>query len=112
MELTSIPPTAEIIGGLILTAFALMWTYFNIKYTKGPRERAFAVKAAVILWIGNALSVVLPFLSPSPIHFLTPWIVLVVAGRYLYEMQRKIRTEEEKSRYEPSATSERVEERV
>ena len=97
MELAGISPTAErIIGGIVGTAIGLTMTYLNIKNAKGPREKAFAIRIALIYWTAIALLVVLPFLLPTPIYYWTPfWIALALAAKYLYRKQREIRAEEE-----------------
>ncbi len=40
-----------IVGSGIGVLGGLIGTYFTIKNTKGPRERAFAIKASIICWV-------------------------------------------------------------
>ncbi|KAA3640758.1 MAG: hypothetical protein DWP95_08125 [Proteobacteria bacterium] len=68
---------AGIIGGIVGTILGLaggiIGTYFSIKNTKGPLERAFMIKASLIAWIAITAFLVLIFLLPNPYRFLL-WI--------------------------------------
>lgn len=89
-----------IAGGLLGVAGGIIGTYFSIKNTNGPRERAFMIKASVAGWIAISLFLGLLFALPDPYgHFL--WIpygillplAIVVGNR----KQQKIREEESRS---------------
>jgi len=78
-------------------AGGLIGTYFSIKNTRGPRERAFVVRAAVVCWL-----LVLVFLAGMLLlpdwyrHLLwVPYTILLIAGiRSWNRRQEQIRQEE------------------
>ncbi len=41
-----------IAGGVVGVMGGIVGTYFSIKNTNGPKERAFAIRAAVLCWLG------------------------------------------------------------
>ena len=55
-----------ITGSIIGIAGGLIGTYFSIKNTNGPKERAFMIKAATSFWILGIIFVALLLLLPSP----------------------------------------------
>lgn len=55
-----------IVGGVIGLMGGIIGTYFSIKNTSGPRERAFVIKACVVCWTSGALFLVLMLALPSP----------------------------------------------
>lgn len=63
-----------ILGASLGIAGGLIGTYFSIKNTKGPLERAFMIKASAIVWIGITLFLVLVLVIPSS-YRLWLWIV-------------------------------------
>jgi gas vesicle protein len=54
-----------IIGSLVGIASGLVGTYFSIRNTNGPRERAFMVWSAVVCWFGVSVFLVVLFLPPQ-----------------------------------------------
>ena len=40
-----------IVGGVLGIAGGVVGTYFSIKNTKSPRERAFMIKASIVCWV-------------------------------------------------------------
>ncbi len=44
-------PIGGIVGAGIGVLGGLVGTYLTLKNTKGPRERAFAIKASIIGWV-------------------------------------------------------------
>lgn len=86
-----------IAGALIGVGAAAVGTYFSIKNTSGPRERAFMIKLATGGWIAIVLFLGLLFLLPSPYQELI-WvsyaIVLPVGIVYGNRQQQAIRREE------------------
>ena len=62
-----------IIGSVLGTAGGVIGTYFSIKNTNGPLERAFMIKASVIAWIAITVFLALMFLLPYP-YRLWLWI--------------------------------------
>ena len=89
------------IGGIAGAALGLMGgelgTFFSIRHTQSPRERAFVLRASVALWIVGAAFLAAVFLIPNPWrHFLwlfwalaLPWGILKWNRR-----QQQIRVEE------------------
>ena len=68
---------AGLIGGLLGAvggiAGGAIGTYFSVKNTRGPLERAFMVKAAVVAWLAVIVFVILLLVLPRPYSFLL-WI--------------------------------------
>jgi len=86
-----------IAGGVLGLMGGIVGTYFSIKNTNGPREKAFMVKASIIGWFGILVFLVLMLLLPNPYRFLL-WIpygiILPIAIIRGNKMQAKIREEE------------------
>jgi serine/threonine protein kinase len=88
-----------IVGGIAGGAGGLLGTYFSIKNTKGPLERAFVIKASIACWI---FVLVFVFgMCPTPglyKLFLIPiYVVGLVASILLWnKKQAQIRLEESK----------------
>jgi len=102
-------PTLGLIGGIAGSVIGVLGgavgTYFSVKNTRGPRERAFmircAVVCAVVAWIAIALFLALMFLLPIPYrHYLwIPYAILLPVGiRYCNERQREIFRQEHRHR--------------
>ena len=62
-----------IIGGILGFAGGAVGTYFSITNTKGPIERAFMVRASIIIWVAILLFIGLMFFLPNPYRSLL-WI--------------------------------------
>ena len=77
-------------GGLIGLAGGIIGTYFSIKNTKGPRERAFVVKSAVVCWVAILVFLALLFALPNPYRWFMwiPYGVLLPIG-ILYGNRRQ-----------------------
>jgi hypothetical protein len=70
-----------IVGSLVGVAGGLIGTYFSIKNTKGPRERAFMIRAALVCWIGLNVFFVAMFLLPqSRLLLWIPYLILLPLG--------------------------------
>jgi len=86
-----------ILGSLMGIAGGIAGTYFTIKNTASPRERAFAVRASVVCWV-LALAFVagMVFIPGWFRHLLwIPYIVLMVWGiNALNQALARIRMEE------------------
>lgn len=92
------------IGGMAGSVFGLIGggvgTYFSIRNTNGPRERAFMVKMSAVCWFGLILFLGLLFLLPNPYNYLVwaPYAILLPLGiRSINRNQQKIRKEENKA---------------
>jgi len=53
-----------IVGSVIGVAGGILGTYFSIRNTNGPLERAFMVKCVVVAWIAVAIFLGLLFILP------------------------------------------------
>lgn len=86
-----------IAGGVIGFLGGLFGTWCSIKNTKGPRERAFMIKASVVCWIAIILFVGLMFALPVPFRYFLwiPYAILLPLGtRYWNRKQQLIRQQE------------------
>lgn len=86
-----------IIGGVIGLIGGIIGTYFSIKNTNGPRERAFMVKAGVVCWMAIFLFLGLMFALPTPYRYFVwvPYSILLPLGiRFGNRTQQRIRREE------------------
>jgi serine/threonine protein kinase/cytochrome c-type biogenesis protein CcmH/NrfG len=88
-----------IVGGIIGLAGGLLGTYFSIKNTNGPRERAFVIKASVVCWILVLAFVFALCLIPGlyKLFLILVYFVCLAAGILLWnKKQAQIRLEESK----------------
>lgn len=88
-----------IMGALVGLMGGIIGTYFSIKNTNGPKEKAFMVKISIIGWIGIALFLVLIFIIPNfyrPFLFIPYGIILPIIIIKGNKIQAKIREEEMK----------------
>lgn len=86
-----------ILGGGIGLAGGVIGTYFSIKHTNGPRERAYMVKASVVCWTAVVLFIGLMFALPNPYRHLLwiPYAILLpLAIVFSNRTQQRIRKEE------------------
>jgi len=67
-----------ILGGILGCIGGFIGTYFSIKNTNGPKEKAFMIKCAVICWIAIGVFLALLLLLPIPYNFLL-WIPYGIA---------------------------------
>jgi hypothetical protein len=89
-----------IAGGVIGSIGGIIGTYFSIKNTNSPRERAFIVKTAIVCWIAVILFLGLMFVLPTPYRYLVwiPYSILLLFGiRFVNRRQQKIRQEDSQS---------------
>lgn len=92
-----------IVGGFVGIAGAMVGTYFSIKNTHGPRERAFMKRAAVVFWVAILALLALRFMVPGHLflYVIMLYGILLPIGIYVCNMvQRSIRLDE--SQNEPS----------
>ena len=86
-----------IIGGGLGVFGGAIGTYFSIKNTSGPRERAFMVRIAIVTWVVVTAFVLGLLALPRPFNFLlwVPYgIVLPLAILWCNRRQSRIRAEE------------------
>ena len=84
-------------GGAIGVLGGLIGTYFSIRNTNGPRERAFMVKAAVGGWVAVTGFLILMWIMPQemrPFLWIPYGLLLPIAIHRLNQSQRKIRWDE------------------
>lgn len=86
-----------IMGSLIGLAGGIIGTYFSIKNTNGPRERAFMIRTAAVGWIAILLFLALLFTLPNPYRWFMwiPYGILLPLGIvYINRKQQRIRQQE------------------
>lgn len=95
---------AGLVGGLIGGICGFMGgaigTYFSIKKTNGPLERAFMIKASVITWIAVIFFLIMLLVIPMPYNFLAwiPYGIFLPVGIYkMNKIQAEIRDLERQS---------------
>ena len=95
------PETAGLLGAIIGSAIGVLGgiagTYFSIKNTRGPRERAFVIKASILAWVLVAGLVGAMLILPGPLRYWVwlPYAVILLLGILAWNRkQAKIRQEE------------------
>jgi hypothetical protein len=86
--------TAGFLGGAI-------GTYFSIKNTSGPRERAFMIRFAIVVWVAVTAFLFGLLALPRPFNFLLwlPYAILLpIAIVWCNRRQSRIRSEEAQSK--------------
>jgi len=84
-------------GAVIGLIGGVIGTYFSIKNTNGPRERAFVVKASVVGWFAVILFLAMMLALPDPYGYFIwiPYAVLLPwAVSFANRTQERIRKEE------------------
>lgn len=92
-------------GAIVGSALGLLGgavgTYFSIRNTRGPKERAFVIKATGVTWAAVTLFLAGLLLLPTPYRFLLwiPYAILLPVGiRKWNREQARIRDEESRER--------------
>lgn len=86
-----------ILGTLLGSLGGAIGVYFAVRNTKGPRERAFVIRASILCLIGLVLFGVGMWLIPSPYKFglVVVYVgALLLAIRHWNKRQAAIRAEE------------------
>jgi len=86
-----------IVGGLLGLAGGIAGSWASVHNTKGPRERAFMIRACVVTWVAALAFLTLMFLLPMPWRFLLwiPYGILLPLGIItLNRRQRQLRDAE------------------
>ena len=86
-----------VVGSLIGLAGGIIGTYFSIKNTNGPRERAFMIRASVVCWVAILLFLALLFALPNPYRWFMwiPYGIFLPLGIvHISRKQQRIRQEE------------------
>ena len=89
--------TRKIVWTLVGLIGAVGVTYWAIKNTYGPREKAFIVRAFASWWVANVLFVGAVWLVPKPYNwwlFPAYMLPLFLASGYVNKRQAAIRAEE------------------
>jgi hypothetical protein len=86
-----------VVGSLLGVVGGAIGTYFSIKNTKGPRERAFMIRSAVVCWLGMGVFFTAMFLVPQARFWIwIPYGILLPFGiGYGNRKQMAIRRDEE-----------------
>jgi Ca2+/Na+ antiporter len=97
-----------ILGGVLGLAGGVLGTYFSIRNTNGPRERAFMIRMSAFAWLGVTAFLALLVLLPNPWRFLV-WIPYgVLLPLFIVRTnrsQQRIRQEEASSRAATAAAA-------
>jgi hypothetical protein len=95
------PETLGLLGAIIGSAVGVLGgivgTYFSVKNTRGPRERAFVIKASILAWVLVAGLAGAMLILPSPLRYWLwlPYAVILLLGIVAWNRkQAKIRQEE------------------
>ena len=86
-----------IIGSLIGLLGAGVGTYFSIKNTDGPKEKAFMIKVAIMIWICVLAFIGLMLIIPGNYKYLLwiPYVIALVVGiKILNRKQMEIQMDE------------------
>ena len=95
------PGTVGLVGGIaggVVGVFGgAVGTYFSIKNTGGPQERAFVFRMAAFMWVAITAFLAALWLTPQlyqPLLWL-PYLLLLTLGiRFMNRRQQEIRREE------------------
>jgi hypothetical protein len=85
------------VGSAVGVLGGVIGTYFTIKNTNGPRERAFTIKASIICWLFVVSFLVGLWLIPPWYNMLlwVPYPIILIFGiRKWNQTQLRIREEE------------------
>ena len=87
-----------IIGSIIGVLGGVVGTYFGISSTKRGRERQFAIRCAILVWIAGSAFIALVMITPIPYKWIL-WtvygIALTVGSVWINRTHARIRAEEE-----------------
>lgn len=86
-----------LVGAVVGLAGGVIGTYCSIRNTRGPRERQFMVRVAIVTWIAVVTFLVLMLMLPSPWRWLLwiPYAILLPTGIILGNRRhQQIRREE------------------
>ena len=86
-----------IIGGIIGIAGGAVGTYFSIKNTNSPKERAFMINASITFWVFIIIFIILLVVLPSPYKWFLwfPYgILLPLSIRFMNKRLSQIKQED------------------
>ena len=95
-----------IVGAVIGLLGGAFGTYCSVKNTKGPRERAFMIKASAMCWLAAILLLALALALPTPYRYFLwiPYVILLPIGILsCNRTQQRIRQEESQHRGQPAS---------
>jgi hypothetical protein len=89
-----------IIGCCIGIAGGALGTYFGIKNTKGPKERAWMIKCTTIIWIAVIVFLTLLRIVPYPykVYLWIPYAILLSWGIFKINRRQRALREEDKAK--------------
>ena len=80
-----------IIGGIVGVLGGILGTYFSLRNKKGPRERAFMKKVAVLVWVAVTGFILASLAVPAPYrHFLLIPYMAALALTIVWGNRRQI----------------------
>jgi len=89
-----------VIGGIIGSSIGIIGgiigTYFSIKNTNSPKEKAFMRRCSIVVWVCMILFLLLLLYLPKPYNFLMwiPYAIFLPLGIiYINKKQQKIKEE-------------------
>ena len=89
-----------ILVGVLGCLGGLIGTYFSIKNTNGPREKAFVIRCVIVGWVAISIFLALLFMTPAPYRHLL-WIpygiALPLGIQYGNRKQNMIRESEKRT---------------
>ena len=86
-----------IIGGIIGIAGGVIGTYFSIKNTEGPKERAFMIKASLLFWFAGIVFIIVLLVLPFPYKWFlwVPYSIALPLGiRFLNKRSAQLKQED------------------
>jgi hypothetical protein len=93
-----------LIGGISGAAIGILGgmvgTYFSVRNTEGPRERAFMIRSSAVCWIAVTAFLAAMWFTPIGYRILLwlPYLLILPMGiRYGNRRQQQIREEETKA---------------
>ena len=90
-----------IVGAIVGILGGIVGTYFAIRNTQGPKERAFTIRASIICWVMIVLVGIAAYLIPFPYKVFTSvpvWIGLPILILYWNKKQAELRESDERER--------------
>jgi peptidoglycan/LPS O-acetylase OafA/YrhL len=78
----------KFIFGLLLVAIALgvgiIASVHNVRNARGPKERAFVLRACVVIWIVVLSMLACMYFLPSPYRYIALFVYLVISPILIY----------------------------
>ena len=75
-------------GGMIMGTgliVGIVATYYNIRQSKGPKERSFSIRVCVASWLVVAWMLACAYFLPSPYRFYSTALFLLICPLLVYK---------------------------